>query len=223
MGVWSDASRATLGYHGNGFIASTSTCVELGCELGVFHRGVCPATRGWECRRRCGLGYGLKEMKDRRAAGHTHPLLKRAVKDPHATLEFLSEASGCTAAVTPFILPSHVWAADAKPNSKVGMGFIGMGQAVAGAVGAFLGQDTRVLAVCDVDTTRREEARKRVDDYYAKQQGGPQPMRSLQGFPRAHCPQRYRRCVHCHAPIIGTRFPCWPPCGQGRTYIARSR
>lgn len=71
----------------------------------------------------------------------------------------------------PFILPSHIWAAETKPNSKLTMGFIGMGKQSRGLLGGFLGQDTRVLAVCDVDTTRRENARKRVNDFYNAKSG----------------------------------------------------
>ena len=70
-----------------------------------------------------------------------------------------------TAAV-PFILPSRVGAAPTGPNSKVTMGFIGMGIQSRGLLGGFLGQDTRVLAVCDVDTTRRTAAKKTVDQRY---------------------------------------------------------
>jgi predicted dehydrogenase len=48
------------------------------------------------------------------------------------------------------------------------MGFIGMGKQSRHLLGGFLAQETRVLAVCDVDTTRRNDAKKRVDDYYAR-------------------------------------------------------
>jgi predicted dehydrogenase len=98
---------------------------------------------------------------------------------PASRRSFLKRAAA-TAVVTPFILPSHVWAADSKPNSRLGMGFIGMGRQsgldpkkkrLGGLLGNFLGQDTRVLAVCDVDTTRRNEAKRCVDEYYAKQKG----------------------------------------------------
>ena len=47
------------------------------------------------------------------------------------------------------------------------MGFIEMGKQSRGLLGTFLGHDTRVLAVCDVDTTRRDNARKKVDEFYA--------------------------------------------------------
>lgn len=80
---------------------------------------------------------------------------------------FLKQIAASTT-VMPFILPSHIWAAETKPNSKLTMGFIGMGKQARSLLGGFLGQDTQVLAVCDVDTTRRENAKKRVDDYYAQ-------------------------------------------------------
>ena len=83
---------------------------------------------------------------------------------------FLKRAAA-SAAVSPFILPAHIWAAETKPNSLLGMGFIGMGTQSRGLLGGFLGQDTRVLAVCDVDTTRRNDAKKRVDEFYAKKAG----------------------------------------------------
>jgi predicted dehydrogenase len=71
-----------------------------------------------------------------------------------------------TAAVGPFILPSRVWTAPTGPNGKLTMGCIGMGKQMRGLLGGFLGQDTRIVAVCDVDTTRRNDAKKRVDDFY---------------------------------------------------------
>jgi predicted dehydrogenase len=73
---------------------------------------------------------------------------------------------GAAAGAFPFILPSHIWSAETKPNDKITMGFIGMGRQNRGLLGNFLGQDTQVLAVCDVDTTRRDDAKKTVDDRY---------------------------------------------------------
>ena len=70
--------------------------------------------------------------------------------------------------IAPLILPSHVWAAETTPSSKLTMGFVGVGTQGRGLLGGFLSAQTRVLAVCDVDTTRRESAKKRVDDYYEK-------------------------------------------------------
>jgi predicted dehydrogenase len=82
-----------------------------------------------------------------------------------------SVLGGVSACTLPTLLPSHLWAAETKPNARVTMGFIGMGTQSRGLLGAFLGQPTQVLAVCDVDTTRRENARKRVDEHYARQAG----------------------------------------------------
>ena len=72
------------------------------------------------------------------------------------------------ASVAPLILPSSVWASETKPNDKIVMGFIGMGRQNSGLLNNFLNQkNTQVVAVCDVDTTRRETAQKRVLEHYA--------------------------------------------------------
>ena len=73
------------------------------------------------------------------------------------------------AVALPQLLPAHLWAADAKPNARITMGFIGMGSQARGLLGGFLGQNTQVVAVCDVDTSRREAAKQRVDEFYAAQ------------------------------------------------------
>ena len=84
---------------------------------------------------------------------------------------WLLKRAAVTAAIAPVVLPSHVWAADAKPNSRLAMGFVGMGTQNRGLLGGFLGQATQVLAVCDVDTTRRTAAQTRVDGFYGKRAG----------------------------------------------------
>jgi predicted dehydrogenase len=67
----------------------------------------------------------------------------------------------------PFILPSNIWAAETKPTDKIVMGFIGMGKQNKGLLGTFLQySECRVVAVCDVDTTRRMAAQKVVNDHY---------------------------------------------------------
>src|SRR5579862_77888 len=73
---------------------------------------------------------------------------------------FLKTASTLTAAA-PFILPSRIWGADTPPSEKLTMGFIGQGTQGHGLLENFLRQPTRVVAVCDVDTTRRNHARRR--------------------------------------------------------------
>lgn len=73
-------------------------------------------------------------------------------------------------AAGPLILPSHVWSAETKPSSKISVGFIGVGTQGRGLLGGFLRRnDTQVVAVCDVDTTRRAHARQVVDEHYGKQ------------------------------------------------------
>lgn len=72
-----------------------------------------------------------------------------------------------TSVVAPIIIPSALWAAEIKPNDRIVVGFIGMGKQSRGLLDAFLNR-SQVVAVCDVDTTRREDARKRVDDFYAR-------------------------------------------------------
>ena len=69
-------------------------------------------------------------------------------------------------AAAPFLLPSRVWSAPVGPNSKLTMGFIGMGKQSHGLLSGFLARDTQVLAVCDVDTTRRNTAKAQVDNAY---------------------------------------------------------
>ncbi|MBI1320672.1 MAG: gfo/Idh/MocA family oxidoreductase [Candidatus Hydrogenedens sp.] len=78
---------------------------------------------------------------------------------------FLKTAAAFSAA--PFLLPSNVWAAETNPNDRIVMGFIGMGKQSRHLMSSFI-QDKRVqvVAVCDVDTTRREDARQRVIDFY---------------------------------------------------------
>jgi predicted dehydrogenase len=66
------------------------------------------------------------------------------------------------------LLPSRVWAAAPPSNSRLTVGFIGMGTQSRGLLGVFLGHQTQVVAVCDVDTTRREAAKKHVDEHYAR-------------------------------------------------------
>lgn len=78
---------------------------------------------------------------------------------------------GVGAMALPNLLPSHIWAADIKPNSRLTMGFIGMGKMSQGLLGNFLGQNIQAVAVCDVDSTRREAAKRRVDEFYAQKAG----------------------------------------------------
>ena len=81
--------------------------------------------------------------------------------------------STLAAGVAPLFLPSRVWSAETKPNDKISIGMIGMGKMNTGHLGDWLRKkDTQVVAVCDVDTTRRENAKKTADEHYAKNGGG---------------------------------------------------
>lgn len=77
---------------------------------------------------------------------------------------FLGAAAGAVA--FPTIVPSSVFGASA-PSGKITMGCIGVGSQGSGNMNGFLNKnDTRVLAVCDVDKGHRDGAKKRVDDKY---------------------------------------------------------
>jgi predicted dehydrogenase len=68
------------------------------------------------------------------------------------------------------LVPKAVFGGEGNeaPSERITLGFIGMGKMNLGHLGRFLSySDVQVLAVCDVDTTRREEAKKRVEDKYA--------------------------------------------------------
>lgn len=76
------------------------------------------------------------------------------------------KAAGIFTATAPFLMPSRLWSATTPPGGRITMGFIGMGTQSRGLLGGFLRMETRVLAVCDVDTTRRTDAKAKVDKVY---------------------------------------------------------
>lgn len=72
----------------------------------------------------------------------------------------------------PLLVSSAARADDKKApaNDRLGLGFIGVGTQNRGHLNHFLGQkDVQVLAVCDVDTKRRENAQKVTEERYADQ------------------------------------------------------
>jgi predicted dehydrogenase len=79
---------------------------------------------------------------------------------------FITQAA-TAAIVSPFILPSRIRAAETAPNSLVNMAFIGMGIQNRQILDNFLWCDVKIVAVCDVDTTRRENALKMVKRFHA--------------------------------------------------------
>jgi len=76
-----------------------------------------------------------------------------------------------TAAVTaPLLLPSSLWAAaaEAKPNARITLGFLGVGKQGRHLLNSFLPHgNVQVVAVNDVDTTRRLHHKKLVEDFYS--------------------------------------------------------
>jgi predicted dehydrogenase len=75
-----------------------------------------------------------------------------------------------TAALTAPLLLHSAGAASAQkgPNDRITLGFIGTGTQGRGLLNNFLAMpDTQVVAVCDVDTTRRDHHRKVVDEFYS--------------------------------------------------------
>ena len=69
----------------------------------------------------------------------------------------------------PLLLPARLWSAPVGPNDAIRLGFIGCGIQSRGLLGGFLKlPNTRVVAVCDVDTTRRENHKQIVSEYFRK-------------------------------------------------------
>ena len=104
------------------------------------------------------------------AAGSYVSTLMMKSTQPFSRRSFIKTAA--IAGAVPFILPSSVWSAPTGPNDKITLGFIGMGTQNRGLLGGFINRDdTKVLAVCDVDTNRRESAKKTVNDHYKQEKG----------------------------------------------------
>jgi predicted dehydrogenase len=82
--------------------------------------------------------------------------------------QFLSAASAAALA-TPFLVHTARARAGRKgPNDLITIGVIGTGTQGGGLTGNFLAMpDTQVVAVCDVDTTRREHHRQKVNEFYS--------------------------------------------------------
>src|SRR4051812_31933624 len=89
---------------------------------------------------------------------------------PSTRRRFLQNSALLVAA--PLILPSRVWSQASAPSKRLTLGCIGIGKQMKGHLGAFIQrEDVEVLAVCDVDTTRREFALKRVEEAYSAKAG----------------------------------------------------
>lgn len=86
------------------------------------------------------------------------------MRSPHRR-RFLASAAASAAMASHFSLQARAFQ---SPSDRLRLGFIGVGKMNSGHLGHFLGQkDCQVLAVCDVDTTRREAAKATVEKRYA--------------------------------------------------------
>src|SRR5258708_293472 len=93
------------------------------------------------------------------------------MQKPLSRRQFLKTTSAVSISA-PFLLSSS-WAAPGqkRPDDRITLGIIGPGTQGRGLLNNFLNQPgTQVLAVCDVDTTRREHHRKIVDEFYSIKQ-----------------------------------------------------
>jgi predicted dehydrogenase len=87
---------------------------------------------------------------------------------------FLQATAAASAAVAaPTIIPSSALGLQGggkeAPSNRTTLGFIGIGKQSWGHLNSLTGRpDTQTLAVCDVHTGRRENAKKAVEDKYAK-------------------------------------------------------
>lgn len=97
-----------------------------------------------------------------------------AILSRRAFLGRAMKASGALAA--PLILPARVLGAGGAvaPNSRINIGLIGTGrQAFYANLPWFLAvADTQVVAVCDVDSWRMDQAKTKVEAYYAAKSPG---------------------------------------------------
>ncbi len=83
--------------------------------------------------------------------------------------DFLTRGTALLGATVTFptIVPSSVFGATA-PSNRITMAMIGMGIQMGGHVRTMLGRDdVQILAVCDVDRTKRESYKQQVEQAYA--------------------------------------------------------
>ncbi len=90
---------------------------------------------------------------------------------PVSRRQFLgrSTLAAASAAVAPLFVSARTLGRESRAaaSDRLTLGFIGVGKKNLGHLGTFLkSPETQVVAVCDVDTTRREEAKKRVVKIY---------------------------------------------------------
>lgn len=97
---------------------------------------------------------------------HDQDMPRHHVAGSFTRRRFLHAAAG--AAALPLLGPRTLAVGGQTPaNERINLGFIGTGKRTFGMFNNFLREeDARVVAVCDVDQTRREHARQIVNDHY---------------------------------------------------------
>jgi len=87
--------------------------------------------------------------------------------------QFLKGTAVATAGfLAPTIVPASVFGADA-PSERITIGFIGVGRMGTGDLRELMGfKQVQIVAVCDVDANRIQNAQKTVEAHYGKQSAG---------------------------------------------------
>jgi predicted dehydrogenase len=105
----------------------------------------------------------------RKSNGSPTPITRRDLMKGSASVAAAAAVAGTVAA--PTIIPSSALGNQerAAPSERLNVGFIGVGKMNSSHLDRFAGRrDAQVMAVCDVDTTRREHFQKFIDDKYSK-------------------------------------------------------
>src|SRR3972149_6277590 len=73
--------------------------------------------------------------------------------------------------IAPLVVPSRVLGGEEAPSNRITIGFIGCGEHGIGTnIKGFLKQpDAQLVAVCDVDAERREDAKNQIEKQYAEE------------------------------------------------------
>src|ERR1035441_9332068 len=94
--------------------------------------------------------------------------LHSTMQDQLNRRQFLKATSVAALTAPLLLLTARGASARIGPNDRITMGIIGTGTQGRGLLNNFLAMpDTQVVAVCDVDTTRREHHRKVAEEFYS--------------------------------------------------------
>ncbi len=99
------------------------------------------------------------------SAGHSEGNVKNIEPSDGISRRSFIRTMALPVIAAPFIIPSEVWMS--PPSRRITMGFVGMGKQSIHLLNRFLPL-AQVLAVCDVDTTRRVFTQQKVDKYYSE-------------------------------------------------------